>query len=89
MNKLTALIAVAGIAGLLGATAEAATTPDVPTETVRYADLNTAKGHDVVVLFPHRRALQRAVAAINAPAVTAYAEAQGVALYDSRIARSN
>jgi UrcA family protein len=51
MKKLTAVIAVAGIAGLFCANAEAGAPSEVPTETVRYQDLRTTNDHDVVVLY--------------------------------------
>lgn len=117
MNKLSALIAIAGTAGLLFANAEAATMSEVPTVAVRYADLNLTSSHDAAVLYRRidaaagkvcgerlapgsafvskpwhqcvQNALRRSVAVVNAPAVTAYAAAQGVLAYDSRMARSN
>jgi UrcA family protein len=51
MKTLTALIAVAGITGLFCANAEAGAPSDVPTETVRYQNLQGANDHDVAVLY--------------------------------------
>jgi UrcA family protein len=51
MKTLTALTAVAGFAAILCANAEAGTPPDVPTETVRYSNLNAANVQDVAVLY--------------------------------------
>ncbi len=51
MKKLIALIAIAGTAGLLCANAEAGPLTEVPTEAVRYADLNIIDTHDVAVLY--------------------------------------
>jgi UrcA family protein len=51
MKKLTALIAVAGIAAVLCVNAEAGAPSDVPTEAVRYSDLRAANAHDVAVLY--------------------------------------
>ncbi len=51
MNKLTALIAVAGITAALCANAQAATMSDVPTETVRYTTADAASVAAVAVLY--------------------------------------
>jgi UrcA family protein len=51
MKKLTGLIAVAGIAGILCVNAEAGAPSDVATETVRYSDLTIANVHDAGVLY--------------------------------------
>ena len=51
MKKLTAVIAVAGIAGFFCANAEAGAPSDVPTETVRYQNLQVANVHDVAGLY--------------------------------------
>jgi UrcA family protein len=51
MKNLTALIAVAGIAGLFCANAEAGAPSDVPTETVRYQNLQAANDRDVAALY--------------------------------------
>jgi len=51
MKKLTGLIAVAGIAAILCASAEAGAPSDAPTETVRLSDLKVTNVHDVAVLY--------------------------------------
>ena len=117
MKKLTAVIAVAGIAGLFCANAEAGAPADVPTETVRYHNIQGVNDHEVAVLYRRidaaagrvcgqrlppgsvfvskswqrcvQNALRHAVADVNSPAVTAYAAAQGVLIYDASIARRN
>jgi UrcA family protein len=116
MNKLTAVFAVAAIAGLFHASADAGTLPDAPAQAVRYRNLQTANAQDVAVLYRRidaaagkvcgqrlapgslalapgwqrcaQNALRRAVADINAPAMTAYAAAQGVLAHDSSVARN-
>jgi UrcA family protein len=116
MNKLTAMFAVAAIAGLFYVNADAGTPSDVPTQAVRYRDLQSANIQDVAVLYRRidaaagtvcgerlapgslhvsptwrrceQNALRQAVADINAPAMTAYAAAQGVLAHDSSVARN-
>jgi UrcA family protein len=51
MKKLTALIALTVITGFLCADAEAGTVSDVPSEAVRYTDLNVANSRDVAALY--------------------------------------
>ena len=51
MNKLTTVFAVAAIAGLFCANADAGTLPDVPTEAVRYRNLQGVNDHHVAVLY--------------------------------------
>jgi UrcA family protein len=51
MNKLTTVFAVAAIAGLFCANANADTLSDVPAEAVRYRNLLSANDHDVAVLY--------------------------------------
>jgi UrcA family protein len=51
MKKLTGLIAVAGIAAIFCVNAEAGTPSAVPTETVRFSDLQVDSVHDVAVLY--------------------------------------
>jgi UrcA family protein len=50
MKNLTALIAIAGFSAL-NATAQAAGTPDVPTEIVRYASSDAANADTVAILY--------------------------------------
>jgi UrcA family protein len=51
MKKLTALTAIAGIAAILCANAEAGAPSDGPTETVRYSNLNATNAQDIAVLY--------------------------------------
>ena len=51
MNKLTAVFAAATIAGLFCVNADAGTLSDVPSEPVRYRNLQGANDHDVAVLY--------------------------------------
>jgi UrcA family protein len=116
MNKLTAMFAVATIAGLSCASADAGTLPDVPAQAVRYQNLQTANAQDVAALYRRidaaagtvcgqrlapgslavstgwrgcvQNALRHAVADINAPAMTAYAAAQGVLAHATSVARN-
>jgi UrcA family protein len=116
MNKLTTVFAVAAIAGLFHASADAGTLPDVPTQAVRYQNLQSANARDVAVLYRRidaaagtvcgrrlapgslvvsptwqrcvQNAVRHAVADIKAPAMTAYAAAQGVLAHDSSVARN-